>query len=50
MMAVDEIHCCKSPTSQQGKHLLKLNKALYKIGMTGTLLLNDPLDAYVPLK
>lgn len=50
MMAIDEIHACKSPTSQQGKHLLKLNKATYKIGMTGTLLLNDPLDAYVPLK
>lgn len=49
MVVVDEIHACKSPTSQQGKNLLKL-KAKYKIGMTGTLLLNDPLDCYVPLK
>lgn len=50
MMVVDEIHTCKSPTSQQGKHLLKLNKSKYKIGATGTLLLNNPLDAFVPLK
>lgn len=50
MIVVDEIHKCKSPTSQQGKHLLKLNKAKYKVGATGTLLLNNPLDAYVPLK
>jgi len=49
MIVVDEIHACKSPTSQQGKNLLKL-KAKYKIGMTGTLLLNDPLDCYVPMK
>ena len=50
MCVVDEIHTCKSPTSLQGKHLLKLNKFKYKIGLTGTLLLNNPLDAYVPLK
>ena len=47
---VDEIHVCKSNSSQQGKNLLKLNKAKYQIGATGTLLLNNPLDAYVPLK
>lgn len=50
MIVVDEIHCCKSPTSQQGKNLLKLCKPTYKVGATGTLLLNDPLDTYVPLK
>ncbi len=50
MIVVDEIHKCKSNQSQQGKHLLKLNKARYKIGATGTLLLNNPLDTYVPLK
>ena len=27
-----------------------MNKARYRIGATGTLLLNNPLDAYVPLK
>lgn len=45
-------HNCKSPTSHQGKNLLKLtnDKYKYRIGATGTLLLNDPLDTYVPLK
>lgn len=50
MMVVDEIHCCKNPNSQQGKHLLKLNNSKFKIGLTGTLLMNNPLDTYVPLK
>ena len=49
MIVVDELHTCKSPTSQQGKHLLKLNSK-YQVGATGTLLLNNPLDAYVPLR
>lgn len=46
---VDEIHTCKSSTSQQGANLLKLKDAKYKVAATGTLLLNNPLDAYVPL-
>lgn len=50
MIIVDEVHTCKSPTATQSKHLLKLNKAKYKIAATGTLLLNNPLDAYIPLK
>jgi len=51
MIVVDEVHCCKSPTSQQGKNLLKLAKVgNYHYGLTGTLLVNSPLDAYTPLK
>ena len=50
MIVLDECHVCKSHTSQQGKNLLKLNTARYRIGLTGTLLLNNPLDCYVPLK
>jgi SNF2 family DNA or RNA helicase len=50
MIVVDEIHCCKNPSSQQGSNLLKLNKAKYQVGATGTLMLNNPLDTYVPLK
>lgn len=46
----DEIHVCKSASSQQGKNLLKLNKSEYRVGATGTLLLNNPLDSFVPLK
>lgn len=44
------VHNCKSTTSAQGKNLLKLKKARYKVAATGTLLLNNPLDTYVPLK
>lgn len=47
---LDEIHKCKSNTSQQGKNLLKLTTAKYRVGATGTLLLNSPFDCYVPLK
>lgn len=49
MMVLDECHVCKNPSSQQGKNLLKIS-AKYMIGLTGTLLLNSPLDAYVPLR
>lgn len=50
MCVVDEIHTCKSHQSAQGKNLLKLTFPKYKVGMTGTPILNTPLDAYVPLK
>lgn len=49
MIVADELHKMKSPSSQQGKNFLKLD-AKYQIGLTGTMLLNSPLDAYVPLK
>lgn len=49
MIVVDEMHTSKSPSSQQGKNLLKLS-AEYQVGLTGTILMNSPLDAYVPLK
>ena len=50
MIIFDEMHKAKSHQSEQGKNLLKLNKAKFKIGLTGTLLLNSPFDCYVPLK
>ena len=50
LVVVDEVHKCKDPNSQQGKNFLKLKDAKYKVALTGTLLLNSPLDAYVPLK
>lgn len=49
IIIADEVHTMKSPTSEQGKNFLKLD-AKYKIGLTGTILLNSPLDLYVPLK
>ena len=49
MVVVDEIHKCKNPTSQQGEALHSLN-SFYKIGLTGTPLLNSPVDTYNILK
>lgn len=49
MVVVDEIHKCKNPTSQQGKALHSLN-SFYKIGLSGTPLLNSPVDTYNILK
>lgn len=49
MIVLDECHKC-SGISQQSQHLLKLKDYKYKIGLTGTLLTNSPLSAYIPLK
>ena len=43
------VHNCKSNQSAQGHNLLKLS-ADYAIGLSGTIILNNPLDAFVPLK
>lgn len=48
MIVVDEIHKAKNPASLQARGLLKL-KGCSKIGLSGTLLVNKPLDLYVPL-
>lgn len=50
MIVLDECHVCKSPTADQTKNLLKLNDAQYKVAATGTVIINNPLDAFVPLK
>lgn len=49
MIVADEMHKMKTVSAQQSKGFLKLD-AKYKVGLTGTLLTNNPLDAYVPLK
>jgi len=49
MIALDEAHKCKNPTSQQGKGILKL-QADTMIAMTGTPLMNNPFDLYIILK
>lgn len=48
MVIVDEVHKCTNATSQQTLGLFKLNPK-YKIAMTGTPLLNDPVDLYAIL-
>lgn len=49
MIAADECHKMKNPSSQQGKAFLKL-RAETMIAMTGTPLMNNPLDLYIILK
>ena len=49
MCIADELHKMKNPTSQQTKGFLKCNPSC-KIAMTGTPLMNNPLDLYVLLK
>lgn len=49
MIICDECHKMKNPTSQQGKAFLKL-QADTMIAMTGTPLMNTPLDLYIILK
>ena len=45
----DEIHRCKNPTSLQGRGLLKL-QAKSHLPISGTPMMNYPLDLYVPMK
>lgn len=49
MVAVDEIHRCKNLDTKQGQGMLKVQPT-YRIGMTGTPLMNSPLDLYAILK
>ena len=49
MIVVDEVHKCANPTSQQSKGLLQIT-ADTQIALTGTPLMNTPLDLYLPLK
>ena len=50
MIAFDEAHKAKNPDSQQGRALLSINCKGPKIPMSGTFVLNNPLDLYLPLK
>lgn len=54
MISIDEIHKNASPTSQQGKQILKIKKETAKnamwIPMTGTPITNKPTDVFLPMK
>lgn len=50
MIAFDEAHKAKNPDSQQGRALLSIDCKGPKIPMSGTFVLNNPLDLYLPLK
>ena len=49
MIAFDECHKAKNPSSEQGKGILKL-QADTMVAMTGTPLMNNPFDLYIILK
>ena len=49
MVAIDEVHKCKNPSSQQGKGILKVQPPI-RIAMTGTPLMNTPMDLFIILK
>lgn len=49
MVIIDEIHKCKNSTSVQGKAIHNLN-SYYKMALTGTPLMNSPIDLYNILK
>lgn len=48
LIAFDEAHTAKNPSSQQGRAMLKTS-APYMVAMTGTPIMNKPLDLFVPL-
>ena len=50
MIVIDEAQRIKNISSQQTKNFLKLKNFKYKIAATGTLIVNNPLDAYCALK
>lgn len=49
MIAADESHRCKNLDTKQGQGLIQLQPS-YRIAMTGTPLMNTPLDLYSILK
>jgi len=49
MIVLDEAHRAKNPSSKSAKNLLKL-KSKRNIALTGTVIMNNPENAYLPLK
>lgn len=49
LVVLDEAHHAKNPSSLSAKNLLKI-KAKRKIALTGTMIMNNPENAFVPLK
>lgn len=50
MLIIDEAHKVSNHTCQQGKNFQKLNYMDYKIALTGTPVVNRPLDVFAVLK
>lgn len=50
MVIVDEIHLCRNPKASQSEMLMNIDNKAIKVGMSGTLVVNDPLNLYVPMR
>ncbi len=50
LIIIDEIHMCRNSKAQQSKMLIKLDDKAMKVGMSGTLVVKDPLNLYVPMR
>ena len=48
MIAVDEFHKCKNPEAEQAEQILQIHTPI-QIAMTGTPMMNAPIDLYMPL-
>jgi SWI/SNF-related matrix-associated actin-dependent regulator 1 of chromatin subfamily A len=47
LIVLDEMHYIKNHKSKRGKKIIKLgDKALYRFGLTGTPMLNSPMDLF----
>lgn len=49
MVVVDEVHKCKNPKAKQTKGLLSLHTH-YKLGLTGTPIVNSPVDLFAMMQ
>lgn len=49
MTIIDEIHKAKNPDSKQGVGIQKL-QSRFRLALTGTPLMNNPIDLYNPMK
>lgn len=49
MTVVDEVHKCKNPKAKQTKGLLSLGTH-YKLGLTGTPIVNSPVDLFAMMQ
>ena len=50
MIVFDEVHKCKGFHASRSKNLLSIDQGKYKIGLSGTLIMNNALDSYIPLR
>lgn len=50
MIVFDEFHQCRNGQTSQTRGLMKLTDFKYKLALSGTPIVNRPLDAYVALK